>query len=80
MPYLDIFGLKFQKGIVIFEINTLEYFLKQSFEWKWKSLNLGPAMPYLGVLGSDFEKVLSYLKLAPSNLSKCKISSINKDA
>ena len=37
-------------------------------------------MPYLGVLGSDFEKVLSYLKLAPSNLSKCKISSINKDA
>ena len=25
MPYLGIFGLEFQKSIVIFEINTLEF-------------------------------------------------------
>ena len=30
-------------------------------------------MPNLGVLGSNFEKLFSYLKLAPSNLSYCKV-------
>ena len=25
MPYLDVFGLEFQKTIVIFEISTLEF-------------------------------------------------------
>ena len=30
-------------------------------------------MPYLSVLGRHFEKPLSYLKLAPSNLPYCKI-------
>ena len=30
-------------------------------------------MPYLGVLGSHFERPLSYLKLAPSNLTYRKI-------
>ena len=29
-------------------------------------------MPYLGVLGSNFEKPLSYLEPTPSNLSYCK--------
>ena len=29
-------------------------------------------MPYLDVLGSNFEKLMSYLKSAPSNLSHCK--------
>ena len=37
MPYLDNFELVFWKNIVIFEINTLEYFLKQSFVQKQKS-------------------------------------------
>ena len=27
-------------------------------------------MPYLGILSLNFKKLLSYLKLAPSNLSK----------
>ena len=30
-------------------------------------------MPFLGVLGSNFEKPLSLLKSAPSNLPYCKI-------
>ena len=39
-----------------------------------KFLNLEPKMPYLGILGCDFEKPLSYLKSAPSNLPCCKVS------
>ena len=35
--YLDFFGLLFEKGIVIFEINTLE-FLKPKFRAKAKIL------------------------------------------
>ena len=31
-------------------------------------------MPYLGVLGSSFEKPLSYLKSASLNLPCCKVS------
>ena len=31
MPYLGIFGLEFEKAIVAFEMNTLEFFKKQSF-------------------------------------------------
>ena len=34
MSYLGIFGLEFEKSIVIFEINTLKFFLKQSFVQK----------------------------------------------
>ena len=36
-------------------------------------LNLVPETPYVGVLGSNFEKQLSYLPVAPSNLPYCKI-------
>ena len=30
-------------------------------------------MPFVGVLGSYFEKSLSYLKSAPSNMPYCKV-------
>ena len=30
-------------------------------------------MPYFGVLGNRFEKLLSYLKWAPSNSYYCKV-------
>ena len=40
-----------------------------------KCPNLGPKMPYLGVFRPELkEKLLSYLKPAPLNLPKCKIS------
>ena len=59
MPYLGIFGQKFKKKtIVIFEISTLKFH---------------PKMLDLCVSGLEFEKKLSYLKSAPSNLSNCKI-------
>ena len=34
--------------------------------------NLETKMPYLGILGSNFEKPLSYLEPTPSNLPYCK--------
>ena len=36
MPYLPIFYLKFEKGIVIIEINTLGFFLTVKFRAKMK--------------------------------------------
>ena len=80
MPYLSIFRREFKKNIVIFEISTLEFVLLQNFEKKQKCLNLGPKIPYLGILELKFKKLLSYLKLAPLNLSSCKISRNNKNA
>ena len=52
----------------------------QSFMQKLEFLNLEPKMPYLGVLGSNFEKTWSYLKSAPLNLPICKIWRKNKNA
>ena len=37
-------------------------------------------MSYLSVLGSSSEKLWSYLKVAPSNLSYCKVWCKNKNA
>ena len=54
MPHLGIFGLEFENNIVIFEISTLEFVQLQNFAEKQKCLNLGPKMPYLGILGLDF--------------------------
>ena len=58
---------------MIFGISTLEFSemqkIVQSKKTNEKS-NLGPKMPYLGILGCKFEKVLSYLKSTSSNLSK----------
>ena len=50
--------------------NHLPIFLKAKFcAKKWKSINIGPKMLYLGVLGGNFEKLFSYFKWAPSNLT-----------
>ena len=56
MFYLGTFGLEFEKGIVIFRINILDIFYKQSILQK-KKKNLGPKIYYLGVLDNDFEKL-----------------------
>ena len=44
-----------KKSIVIFEILTLKFFYLKNFMKKQKSLNLGPKMPDLGILGLEFE-------------------------
>ena len=60
---------------MIFGISTLEFAEVQKIEQKKKKekkekekSNLGPKLPYLGILGCKFEKVLSYLKSGSSNL------------
>ena len=63
---------EFEKNIVIFEINTLEFVLLQSFMKKWKFLNLGQKYLISIFLGKNLKKILSYLKSAPSNFSNWK--------
>ena len=41
IPYLDIFGLKFETNFVIFEISTLEFVQSQNFVKKTKMLKFG---------------------------------------
>ena len=78
---LGSFGKKKKKTIVIFEISNLEFVQMENLLKRQKCLNLGPKMPYLGVFGSEFlKKILSYLKLAISNLFNCKILWKNENA
>ena len=64
MLYLGIFGIEFQKAIVIFEISTLEFVLWQNFANKQKYLNLGPKMPYLGIFGLEFQKTIVIFEIS----------------
>ena len=73
MPYLGIFWLQFEKHCCHIwnqhpQISPIANLAKK------KSLNLGSKICNLGIFGLESEKnILSYLKSAPSNLSKCKI-------
>ena len=55
---------------MILAISTLEFAEMQKIIQNKKKSHLGPKMPYLRILRCKFEKVLSYLKSASSNLSK----------
>ena len=60
--------LEIEKTIAIFEIRTLNFFKFQRFVQNLKFLNLGPKMPYLGVLGSIFEKFFVILEISAIEL------------
>ena len=64
MPFLTIFVLEFENDIIIFEITALQF---ANMVEKQKLLNLGLKMPYLGIFGTEFQKLLPYLKSASSN-------------
>ena len=69
------------KTIVTFEISILEIVKMRNLVKKWKCLNLGPKIPYLGILGLELKKkLLLYLKSAPSNLTNCEILWNNENA
>ena len=73
---LGIFRQKLGKKQLIFGIRTLEFAAMQKTvqnknKQTNKKSNLGPKIPCLGILKCKFEKVLSYLKSASPNLSKC---------
>ena len=63
-PNLRIFGLEFEKIIVMFQISVLELVLLQ----KLKSLNLGPKMPYFGIIGLEFEKAVVIFEISTLNI------------
>ena len=65
MSYLGISGLKLETNTVIFQISVLQFAKLQTLVQKWKVINLGPEMHYLGIL--------SYLKSVPSKFSKKKV-------
>ena len=54
--------------IVIFRVSTLEFAEMQKLCKNKKKSKLELKLPYLDILGNKFEKVLSYLKSAFSNL------------
>ena len=58
MPFLCIFGLEFEKIIVIFKMSIFKFVKKQSFMLKEKALDLEPTMPYLGILDWDLKKTI----------------------
>ena len=53
---------------MFFWVQHPRVFRNEKKKKKKKKSNLGPKLPYLDILGSKFEKVLSYLKSASSNL------------
>ena len=53
MPYLGIFGLKFEKAVAIFQISTFGFVKIQSFKLKGKNLDLGPKLLYLSIFWTE---------------------------
>ena len=53
MPYLEIFGLEFQKTIVIFEISTLEFVKYESLT---HTMNFGIGSAFSKGPGSAFSE------------------------
>ena len=56
MPHLAILGLDFQKTIVLFEINSLEFVKFQNFAKKQKCMNLGLKMPNFHIFCLEFRR------------------------
>ena len=61
---LDIFGLKFENNIIIFDISTLKFFQLQNFVEKRKCLKLGPKMPYWGTFGLECSKAIVIFEIS----------------
>ena len=59
--YIFKFGTN---NIDIFEINNLEFFKLQNFLKKWKSPNLGPKVPDLGIFVLEFSKTIIIFEIS----------------
>lgn len=64
--------------MAIFEINNLTFLKMQSLVQGEKTINLGPKMSYVGIFGWNLKMILSYLKSAPSILSRINFNQCNK--
>ena len=69
MSFWVFLDKKLKNLIVIFGISILEFAEMQNIVQNKKVTSiLGPKLSYLGILSNKFKKLLSYLKLASSNL------------
>ena len=50
MPDFGLFGLEFENTIVVIEIKALKFFSLPNFVQEQNCLNLGPKMPYFGIV------------------------------
>ena len=73
MLYFGIFGLQFEKAIVIFEINALKFVWLQSLVQNKNPKVWDEKCLILEFLGWNLKKLLPYLKSAPSNFFWLKI-------
>ena len=69
MSYLGAFRSKLEKTIAIFEISTFEFVRIQSFMLNKKTLIFDQNCLIYIYLDWNLEKLLSYLKSAPSSSS-----------
>ena len=60
--------VKLEKTIVIFDINTLEFFNMQSFMQKSKYLNSGQRLHFGGIFGLEFEEVIVIFEIRTFDL------------
>ena len=60
--------VKLEKTIVIFEINTVEFFNMQSFMQKSKYLNSGQTLHFGGIFGLEFEEVIVIFEISTLEL------------
>ena len=58
-------ALEFENTIVMFEISSHKFLKLQPLVQKWKSLNLGTKMPYLGIFRSYFQKIIVIFEVNP---------------
>ena len=70
MSYLSIFGLEFDKTIVILKSAASNLLNGKISQKKQKCLNLGPKMPYLSIFGLEFGKAIVISEINKSNFSK----------
>ena len=54
MPYLGIFGIKFQKTIIIFETSNRKFVILEKLPKKQNWRKLAPKMDYIGIFELEF--------------------------
>ena len=75
---MGIFGLEFEKTIVIFDISTFEFVDMQSLMFQKKKLNFGLKFLYLSTFGLEFEKTIVIFEFSNFELVKMQSFMLNK--
>ena len=70
MAYLGIFGLSFQKTMVIFEISTIKFVKLQNLPKKKKISKFGTKMTYLSTFQLEFSKAIVVFEISTQIFEK----------